>query len=171
MSVIKQEQLLRERAKRLAQKSSLPEEIKDAREIVLFTLNNETYAVEVQQIKAIQPLGEITRLPGLAKVVPGVITFSGIIYTVFDLKQIFGLQPQASGEQHLIIIEHPHLKVCFLIDRVIDYRIISEKEIQTQVTGIKSKEKGYIKGLLKDSTVLIDVPNILKDQQSLFNLF
>ncbi|MHB2155207.1 chemotaxis protein CheW [Calditrichota bacterium GD2] len=161
--------LLKERARRLAQKAFLPEEIKDARAIVLFSLNNELYAVDVQQIRAIQPFRGATQIPGVSPVVAGVINVSGVIYTVLDLKHIFQLEADAGSGQYVIVIDHDKLKVCLLIDQVIDYRIISEKEIQTNLVGIKGKQKGYIQGLLKDSTVLLDVQNILSAQQSLFN--
>ena len=162
-------ELLQERSRRLAQKTYLPEEIKDAINIVVFALGNETYAVEVQKIKAIQPYENATRLPGLPPIVVGVINISGTIYTLIDLKQIFGQEATPDQAHHLIIIDHNALKVGFLVDEILDYRIISRKEIQSNLTGIKSKQKGFIIGMLKNSTVLIDVLNILSEINRLIN--
>ncbi len=161
--------LLIERSKRLAQRAYLPEEIKDAKNIVVFSLNKEIYAIEAQKIKAIQPFEGATRLPGVAEIVVGVINDSGTLYTLIDLKQIFNQQKASNNGHHIIIVDHNELKVGFLVDEILDYQIISQKEIQTNLTGIKSKQKGFITGMLKNSTVLINVSNILKELKNLIN--
>ncbi len=162
--------LLLERAKRLAQKASLPGEISDALNIVVFLINNEHYAIEAQKIKAIQPYQGATFIPGLPNLFIGVTNFSGVLYAIIDFRQIFALPTNTQNtNKYLIFIEHPHLKVCFLIDKISDFRIISKKEIQTQLTGIKGAQKGCIKGILPDATILIDEQAILKEHIEDFN--
>lgn len=159
------ELILKERALKLAQKPDSFHEEKDVFKLIIFSLGKEKYAVEMKDIKAVQQFNGATFLPGLSEVVVGVINFEGQIFSVLDLKKIFNLsQENNNSDQHLLIVDHPILKICLLIDNVLDFRSVPVREVQDQVTTITNYDQGFVKGMLKDSTVLIDLQALIQNK-------
>ncbi len=157
------EHILRQRAFQLAQETQYQEPEGKKIDVVVFTLNNEQYAVETQRLKAIRPVKQITPLPRLPQFVKGVTPFFGIIYTVIDFKALLGIESQPAENQHLLIIEHDRLKVCFLVDQILQFRSIPESEIDEKVTGLRGIKADYLSGLSKDAVVILNLTNILND--------
>jgi chemotaxis signal transduction protein len=60
-------------------------------ELVILALGNERLGVDVRHVQEIQPLGELTPVPGVAAFWVGLINLRGRLYPVLDLRRYLGL--------------------------------------------------------------------------------
>ncbi len=134
-------------------------------DVIVFFLGEEKYAIEATFLKGIQPLKNFTFLPGLPPFIKGIASFFGVLYTIIDLKSYLKIHDEKKETQRqLLIIEHPKLKICFLIDQILKFKSIDKNDIQTDLTGIKGFEKGIIKGITAETEIILEPEKILQDQ-------
>src|SRR5690625_1538931 len=74
--------------------------------LIIFRIEEEEYAVSIQNVGSIEKIEAITRVPGTADFVKGVINLRGVITPVIDLKQRFHHKETIVTEQSRIIIIH-----------------------------------------------------------------
>ncbi len=156
------QKLLQERTKRLARAESNEDSLGERTEIVLFAVGDKSFAIEAKQVKTIQALEQLTFLPGLPQTIAGVTALSGEIYTVLNLEHLLELEETESSKQMAIFLNHSRVKIALLINRVLDYQFISLKNIQKELAAEKPLESPFIKGILKDATLLLDPDKFLE---------
>jgi purine-binding chemotaxis protein CheW len=157
-------QILRARAKALAQS---PEE-KPAAETLLdvleFRLAEERYAVEIRHVSEVYPLRDLTPLPGTPAFVLGLVNVRGRILPVVDLKKFFDLPEEGLTDLHrIILVEGNGLYLGLLADATAGVRSIPIDSLQASLptlTGIRSE---YLKGVTADRLVVLDVARMLAD--------
>ncbi len=135
---------------------------KEGVELVVFALGNESYGIEARALKSILTPKDIIPLPGVAPFIKGITNLSGVLYSVFDLKEFLGLQESAPSETpSLLVVDDEVLKVCFLADRIIAFQTINIENLDTNVSGIKGLKTGLIKGITNDTLIVLNMEKIL----------
>ena len=66
-------------------------EIKDARQVLTFSLGSETYGVDILRVKEIRGWSPVTRIPQSSASVLGVLNLRGVVVPVIDLRVRFAL--------------------------------------------------------------------------------
>ncbi len=79
------------------------QENKISNQFVTFRIEEETYAIDVFKIREILEVPEITKVPGMPKMIRGVINIRGAVVPVLDLKMKFG-QTETSKNQDTAVI-------------------------------------------------------------------
>lgn len=74
------------------------------RKYLSFTLNGETYAMAIDQVKEIIEFGRVTAVPMMPPHMRGVINLRGAVVPVIDLSRRFGGEPSAVGRRTCIVI-------------------------------------------------------------------
>lgn len=97
-------QILRARAKALAQPPKDEPEADTLLDVLEFRLAEERYAVEIRHVSEVHPLKELTPLPGTPAFVLGVVNVRGRILPVVDLKKFFELPDEGLTDLHRIIL-------------------------------------------------------------------
>ncbi|NOX87468.1 MAG: hypothetical protein GXO77_00445 [Calditrichaeota bacterium] len=157
--------ILKKRALLLARRQVTDKTEGETIDVIVFFLGEEKYAVEATFLKGIRPLKNFTFLPGLPPFIKGIVSFFGVLYTIIDLKSYLEIHDEKKETQRqLLIIEHPKLKICFLIDQILEFKSIDKNDIQTDIAGIKGFEKGIIKGITADTEIILEPGKILEDQ-------
>ena len=90
------QRILEARARRLAQPPDAPI-AGEMLELVILALGTERLGVDVRHVQEIQPLGELTPVPGVAAFWAGLINLRGRLYPVLDLRRYLGLPPRREG--------------------------------------------------------------------------
>lgn len=132
----------------------MAEEIK----VVVFTLGEEEYGIEVEKVKTIERMLPITRVPKTYDFIKGVINLRGVVVPVIELRGRFGLPSAEVTEQsRIIIIAYEDLEVGFIVDSANDVIDITDEDIEPApevVGGIQAK---YLRGVAKigDDRLLI----------------
>ncbi|RNB77410.1 chemotaxis protein CheW [Brevibacillus panacihumi] len=125
--------------------------------VIVFRLQDEEYGVEVQQVKAIEKLEHITRVPRTPKFVKGVINLRGVVTPIIDLRKRFELEEsEYSDSTRTIIVAVGDLEVGLIVDAANDVIDIPVDAIEPPPEVVGGVEAAYLRGVAKlDNRLLI----------------
>ena len=122
--------------------------------LVLFSLDEQTYALHHQVVERVLGAVEITELPQAPKVVLGVINMHGRIIPVLDIRQRFNRPPRALRLSDQFIVAATSRRVVAIIaDRVIN--VVEYSSEQLTPAGEVLDGAAYISAIAKDTEGLI----------------
>lgn len=163
-SAEQQQQILRGRARRLAQVPEREQAAADAIEILEFALAGERYGIETPFVREIQPLHELTPVPCTPSFVAGVINVRGELLSVIDVKKFFDLPERGLTELHTVVIVQDQAIVCgILCDVVAGVRRVPRAQIQKGLPTLSGIREQYLLGVATDLTIVLDTSRILRD--------
>jgi purine-binding chemotaxis protein CheW len=161
--------ILRERARLLAAGSkgeaASPQSLLQVAE---FVLGPEHYGIESTYIREIHPLSEFTPLPCTPAFVLGLVNVRGQILSIINIKKLFDLPEKGLTDLNKIIIVHAHhMELGILADAILGARSIAPEELRPSLPTLTGIRAEYLKGITKDSLVVLDVEKILADEKIL----
>ena len=118
-----------------------------ARELLAFTIGEDSYAFSLSHVREILKLRPVTPVPRAPRGVVGVITVRGTVTTVVDLRTLLRFKAQKPGRHaRILLIDQGDEIVGVLVDRVLQvYRLdADELELATRVSGEMSE---YVVGI------------------------
>ncbi len=136
--------------------------------LIIFRIEDEEYVLSIESVGSIEKVESITRVPGTADFVKGVINLRGIITPVIDLKQKFHQMDTEITEQSRIIIVHiDDMTVGLIVDEANNVIDINSNLIEDTPEVINSQNMEYISGVINLNQrllVLLDIKKILEEQ-------
>lgn len=125
--------------------------------MIVFRLKDEEYGVEVNQVKSIEKLEHITRVPRTPPFVKGVINLRGVVTPIIDLRNRFGLEESLYSEStRIIIVAVGELEVGLIVDAANDVIDIPVNAIEPPPEVVGGVEAAYLRGVAKlDKRLLI----------------
>lgn len=125
--------------------------------VIVFRLKDEEYGVEVGQVKSIEKLEHITRVPRTPKFVKGVINLRGVVTPIIDLRNRFELEESVYSEStRVIIVAVGELEVGLIVDAANDVIDIAVDAIEPPPEVVGGVEAAYLRGVAKlDKRLLI----------------
>jgi purine-binding chemotaxis protein CheW len=144
--------------------------------VIVFQLENEEYGIPVQQVRSIEKVQHITRVPRAASFIKGVINLRGVITPIIDLRIRLGLaELSVNDSTRIIIVSNKDMDVGFMVDTANDVIDLGEDTIEPAPDVVGSVQAEYIKGvakLEKRLIVMIDLEEVLKVEigQSFINI-
>ncbi|MGN7453802.1 chemotaxis protein CheW [Paenibacillus pasadenensis] len=118
--------------------------------VIVFSLGEEEYGIEVDKVKTVERLMPITRVPKTPAFVKGVVNLRGVVVPVIDLRGRFGLaETEQTEATRIIVVSSGEMEVGFIVDRANDVTDISSDQIELPpevVGGIQAK---YLRGVAK----------------------
>ncbi|WP_404450090.1 chemotaxis protein CheW [Sutcliffiella horikoshii] len=138
--------------------------------LIVFELQKEEYAIPVQQVRSIEKLLPITRVPNVPPHIKGVINLRGVITPIVDLRTRFDLKEKIHTDASRIIITLvDEQEVGFIVDAANDVIDITEETIEPAPEVVGSVENKYVQGVVKIDKrlfVCLDLNEILQLDQS-----
>jgi purine-binding chemotaxis protein CheW len=157
-------EILRARAQALAQIPASAPAADTMLAVLEFRLAQERYAVEVRQVREVQPFVELTPLPCTPAFVLGIVNVRGRMLPVFDLKKLLGLPDPGITDLHQIILVGNHeLELGLLADVVDRISSIPVDRLQPAWATLAGAGAAYVKGVTDTALVVLDVERILTD--------
>jgi len=134
--------------------------------VIVFTLAQEEYGIEVDKVRTIERMMPITRVPKTPAFVKGVVNLRGVVIPVIDLRGRFGLNESDYTENsRIIIVAASELEVGFIVDSANDVLDVMSDAIENPpevVGGVKAK---YLSGVAKIGEnrllILLNLPEVL----------
>lgn len=159
----KQWELLEARAKRV-ERAVQQQETQQLIEVIFVRLRNESYALPVAAVMAVHEHTSLTRLPGAPIHIAGIANVRGQIVTVLDLGHILGvpLTEAESTEKALVLLSFDDSHTALLVDRVLEVTNITNEDL-SPLPITDSHQQGYLRGVLENGTVLLDLETIISD--------
>lgn len=135
------------------------------KKIIIFRLGEEEFGIPVELVKSIEKVQSITRVPGTASYITGVLNLRGVITPVIDLRERFELGSYEPTEFTRMIVVSIHDTEAGLIadaaNDVIDIRA-EQIEPSPEVAGIIKTD--YISGVVKVDKrliIMLDLEEVL----------
>jgi purine-binding chemotaxis protein CheW len=155
---------LRARARLLAREPKGQEEPTESLEVVEFLLAYERYAIESRFVREIYPLRDFTPLPCTPPFVLGLINVRGQIVSIIDVKKFFDLPEKGLADLNkVIVVETERMELGILADAVLGVQRVAVQDLQPSLPTLTGIRAQYLRGVTKDSLVVLDVEKILSD--------
>lgn len=139
------------------------------RQIVAFSLGQETYGVDIASVREIIPIQKIVPVPRAPDFVEGIINLRGRIVPVLDLRKQFGFEEKKGDpNQRIVLVEAGQDSIGVIVDSVSSVLGISEGSIEPAATVVVGNEIEYIQGIAKvgeELIVLLDLTRIISDAE------
>lgn len=117
-------------------------------QLVIFQLNDQQYALPIQETQEIIRMSNITKVPNTRHYVEGIINLRGNIVPVINLNKRLNLPVSEYNEDtRIIVVEHDGQKVGMIVDVVMEVGRFSNDEIEPPAVAGDNVE--YLKGVVK----------------------
>jgi purine-binding chemotaxis protein CheW len=137
-------------------------------EVVEFVLGPEHYGIESSRIREIYPLHEFTALPCTPAFVLGLANVRGQILSIINIKKLFDLPEKGLTDLNkVIIVRDHHMELGILADAILGVRSIALEDLRPSLPTLTGIRGEYLKGITKDSLVVLDVEKVLADERIL----
>lgn len=140
-----------------------------ANQFVVFQLEEELYGVDIHQVRGIEKVLPLTRVPNAPSYVKGVCNLRGSVIPVIDLKERLSLTKTLDEKNaKIIIINVGKNTVGMTIDGANDVVSIDPKEIEPSPSLVSGIDAEFIQGVAKISNrllVILDLERILTVDQ------
>lgn len=157
--------ILRERAKKLAQRPETQDQDQECLAVIEFMLGHERYAVEVDYVREVYSLRDLTPVPCVPSFVLGIINVRGQVISVIDVKEFFDLPKTEITEGYrVIIIGNEEMELGILSDAVAGERKVPLEMIQSDTSALRGLREGYIRGVTADRLIIINTERMLSDE-------
>jgi purine-binding chemotaxis protein CheW len=134
-------------------------------QIVVFTLDQQLYALPLTTVVRVIHAVEITHLPKAPDIISGIVNVRGQIIPVIDVRKLFGLiSRELIPDDQLIIADTGKRLVALLVEQVSGIRNITHQQHVNTKETLPFAE--YIRGVVKIEDELI----LIYDLEQFLNL-
>ncbi len=139
------------------------------RQLVVFSLGNEEFGVDISDVKEIIKLETITKLPNTDSYIDGIINLRGGIVVIIDLAKKIGLVPSQRGKNtRILVMEIAGSMVGFVVDSCNEVLRITGDKIEEAPRIITDKiNADYLQGvgiLDERLIIIIDLGSVLEEK-------
>ncbi len=135
-------------------------------QLVLFKMAGSEFGVEIHQVREINRVGEITKVPKAPDFLEGVMNLRGRIVPVVDLKKRFHLPAvEKTSQSRIIIAEVGDQFIGLWVDRVTEVLKVPPSAVAPPPEMILTIAGEYLAGIVeaKDRLIiLLNLPRILR---------
>lgn len=139
-------------------------------ECVSFSVNGQTYCLNIMSIREIRRWANVTTLPHADSHVLGVINLRGNVIPVYDLAVHFGLGKTADGQRNVVIIaDIEGESIGLLVESVSEILTVARTDVQETPPLGKDGHDSLIEGLITvgdEMVQLIDLRTISMNRES-----
>jgi len=155
--------ILAERARAVARPE---EEVRETRfsEILTFRLGGREYAIEMQYIREVFIIREITPVPGVPDFIAGICAVRGEIISLVDLHTLFSIPKHGLTDlNRVIVLTDGTITFGILADYITDIGIRPADRLSPVDPGTTPIGDRYLLGIADGATIVLDVAVILAD--------
>jgi purine-binding chemotaxis protein CheW len=136
---------------------------------VTFQLEEETYGINVMQVREVLRYTEIAPVPGAPDYVLGIINLRGNVVTVIDTRSRFGLmEGEVTDNTRIIVIESERQVIGILVDSVAEVVYLRSSEIDTTPSVGTDESAKFIQGVSNRDgklLILVDLNKLLSEDE------
>ncbi|MBI4671084.1 MAG: chemotaxis protein CheW [Chloroflexi bacterium] len=156
--------ILAERAKLLARVRE--QQTGACTQLVVFVLANEKYGIPIEFIAEVQPLRDVTPVPCTPSFVVGVINIRGSIYSVIDVRSLFGVPPtERTAAAKVILVKGAGMELGILADDVKGAASVLWSDIKPVLASHAAAKEEFIRGVTQDMMTILNLDALLHDER------
>ena len=124
------------------------------RDIVCFTIGGDEYGVDVGSVLGVNPLMEITPLPGAPVHVRGVVNVRGRVMPVVGLSERFGVAESDDGSKRRIVVTRTGNGLAGIVVDAVT-RVVSTTDDAITPPPVDVVGTGYLSGVAQTSSGMV----------------
>lgn len=126
------------------------------RELVVFSLANAAYGIDIESVREIIRIQDITRVPNAPESIEGVINLRGKICPIVDMRKRFEVEAGDETENtRIVVVDVDTEQVGIIVDAVNEVLTIREGAVHPASTAVSSNEAEFIEGIAEVESGLI----------------
>jgi purine-binding chemotaxis protein CheW len=137
----------------------------ESREVLVFVLGGEEYAVDILKVQEIRGYEKVTPIPAAPAYLKGVVNLRGIIVPVIDMRIKFGLaDPKYDSFTVVIILRVTGRVIGVVVDGVSDVARLAPNEVKSAPALGSIVDSGFLAGLATQGErmiLLLDIEKFL----------
>ncbi len=134
-------------------------------QLVLFKVNSEVFAININNVNIIEKLSDIYKVPDTPVYIEGLINLRGKVHTVFNLRKKFGYAAKEFDENTRIIILNHSSMVGLLVDEVSEIFTAEDSAIKPAPELISGLSGKFFSGVVERDgkiVLILDLEKLLK---------
>ena len=139
------------------------------RQLVVFDLAGEHYGVDIATVREIIQMQSVTKVPGSAAFVEGLINLRGVVIPVVDLRKRFGQETAEHDKDTRIMVIHcDGQDIGMIVDSVTEVLRISSDLVEPPSSLIMGVDSKYLLGIAKSEgrvRLLLDIDKVLSSHE------
>ena len=130
---------------------------------ILFTLEETTYALSVDQVRQVEMVERVTPVPTSPSYVLGVTSLRGQVLPVIDLRRRLGL-PERPPDHHcrLLVVEWKNRVVALVADSATEFRDIDPATIMNAPEDVEGDLVNQLVHVGERTILLLDLDKVLE---------
>ncbi|MBU0997907.1 MAG: chemotaxis protein CheW [Firmicutes bacterium] len=155
--------ILEARARAAAIPPAAPDE-SERLEALVFSLGQESYAVEARFVTEVCALRSLTQVPCTPAVIAGVMNLRGRILAILDLRRFFELPPKGLTElNRIIVIGDGENELGLLADAIVEVQQVPLAQLQEGLPTLGGIRERFIRGVNANMLAVLDGGLLLAD--------
>jgi len=135
----------------------------DINQLIVFTLEEQEYGIDISYTKEIVRIPSITKIPDMPAFMEGVINLRGKVIPVINLKKKFAFAQSGKGmDDRLLILDLEGINLGIIVDDVSEVVKINEQAIEKLSKEIATIGGNSVNGIAKIDQRLILLLNALE---------
>ncbi|ACH39042.1 scaffold protein CheW associated with MCPs of class 40H [Citrifermentans bemidjiense Bem] len=160
----KEQAVLRERARLLAQRPEKDRESAESIDALVFVLSGESYAVESAYVLETLPLGDFTPLFSTPPFVLGVTNLRGRIVSIIDLRRFFDLPAIGLSDlNRVVLVSNGSMEFGILADAIVGMRSLDKASLKPTPETFTGIREEFVAGVSAERLALLDLGKIMTD--------
>jgi purine-binding chemotaxis protein CheW len=138
------------------------------KQYIVFKLNGEKFAANINQIASITEFSAITSMPNAPAFVEGLLNLRGDIIPVVNLKKRFKMASERIDNQRILIARKDDIQIGFLVDDASQSMTVEEKDVLPPPKIAIRKNNNYIHEVAVNDgelIIVIDLENVLTETE------
>ena len=140
-------------------------------QLVTFNIGEEEFGVDILNVKEINRIVEVTKVPGAPEFVEGIINLRGKVIPIIDLRRKFRILNRENDKNtRIIVVELNKQVVGFIVDRVSEVLRINSSICEPPPDIVSNINADYITavGKLEDRLlILLDLEKVLSESENM----
>lgn len=136
---------------------------------VVFNIGNEKYGVNISDVRGIEKMQEIIRVPNAGRHIKGIINLRGDVIPVFSLRSKFGMgEIEPTLETRLIVVQSGEFLLALQVDSVEEIQNVDVEMVHDAPIIVKNDETEYVNKVASINgklIIIVDVINVLSQQE------
>ena len=136
----------------------------------IVSISGVNFGINVSDVTEIVPLPEYSRLPNVNSEIKGIFCLRGQIFSILDLRIMFGFKIKPITEQDfVVIVKSKKFSFGILVEQVMDVSIFKSNAIKKPAENMDEKIIPFLAGVTEDKKTglinLLDIEAIINSSQ------
>lgn len=159
-------EVLRARARRLAQPLITGLQLGAGLEVLSFTLGRERYAIETRYLFGTRRPSPLTPLPMVGPQVAGLTNVHGELLVVFDLRVLLGVERRAQQDTtHFLLLGQEEMELAVEVDGLDSVETLDPLTLLDPTAPLGSGARTHLRGMTRDALLVLDGAALLADER------